>query len=222
MRMMFLMVLAATAAAVMASAPPAAAEYDFAQPRPLEAIVGQAEVWTPDEVGALTGMHDGTDFWLCPDPVILITDGFTRMDGGGYLSQASGEVSEGVWINRTDSIQYAIISPTDDPSEVPPGSVIAIGESLPFGEMHAGLSNQAEGNDGPPCSVTCGNSTFACCNSNGCHCRNSRQNDDDCVAGGKNAIACSLGEQGGGGSGGQPLSPTVTRDDKRPAPPTID
>lgn len=150
-------------------------------------VIGQAEVWTPEEVGAVADLLEAESYWLLREPVIFITEGLTRLDSGDYGATRIGEIEEGVWANRTDEIQLALITPAGDPVEIMPGDVIAVGSSIKWSWEAASQ---------PPlslCKVTCGEGYFACCSeSDGCRCRRLGSDDSDCFAGGEGAVSCEI------------------------------
>jgi len=161
--------------------------YDFENPRAPHELIGQAEVWTPDEVGGVAHKLDAESYWLTPDPVIILTDGMTRIDKTDYGLAHVGEIDEGVWANRTDGVHLVMIDPNGDPVEVFPGDVIAVGDSLPWMEMtRRGL---ATGRSDDGCKVTCRDGYYACCNASSCRCVRSGEGAE-CEAGGEGAVSC--------------------------------
>lgn len=196
MRSLALLILAACVsvapAAAESPAPAPDVEYSFAKARAPEALIGQAKVWTPAELGSVAFLLDADAYWLCPDPVWFLTDGMTRIDGGGYGDVMVGEVAVGVWANQRETSQMVLINPTGEPVTVDPGGVIAIGASLPWREMlERGMVSETT----TTCSVTCRDSYYACCNGNGCTCRRANADGSDCTAGGPGAQTCTQTEK---------------------------
>jgi|GEM_PF-3309927 len=154
-------------------------------PRPIQQLIGQAEVWSTHEIGQVAAFLEAPEYWMTEQPVIFITEGFVRYDHEIGSGVHTGEAKSGVWVNTSDR-PVVVMGSDGQPFPMQPGSVIAIGDSIEWLE-----EPQEANDDGTPCSVTCRDSYFACCNNTGCRCRLQHQDDADCVGGGHGAAECS-------------------------------
>jgi len=195
----YLLVIATSAVAIGAQRPAATipTTHDFDNPRKVGELIGVAERWTPEEVGRLAHFFKAEEYWMVETPVFFLGEGMARMDAkmvpideDGYTTVV-GEVRDGVWVNVTDSNLF-VAGPEGEPFEIPPGFVVAIGDTIPWDEAFAhsiaAPENLNAGETG--CRVTCGDGFYACCNGAGCRCRASSASSRGCSSGGVGSTSC--------------------------------
>ena len=196
--------IAALATAVLVAVSPpsttSSSSYDSDHPREIGELIGVAERWTPDEVGALAHFFKAEEYWMVETPVLFLSDGMVRMDSkmtpigeDGYTT-VTGEIDEGVWVNVTDAHVF-VAGPDGEPFQIAPGYVVAIGDTIPWAEAFQDQIEEAAKNDGLEdrgCRVWCGDGFYACCNGAGCRCRATSKSHQGCSSGGPGATSCEL------------------------------
>jgi len=173
---------AATLASVLAAPPGARAPDDV---RPIHELVGQAEVWTMEEIHRVAKWRDAPEYWIVEEPVYFITEGLVPYDHRSGEGTRTGKIDRGVWLNTSEH-PVVVAGGEMEPFELLPGAMVAVGPSVDWEQ--ADQDAAGEGN----CDVTCRDGFYACCNYSGCRCRSSSSQRDDsmCNAGGRGAAEC--------------------------------
>lgn len=196
---LFVLGLLVSAGAVASSPQIDSVEYDLNTPREVSELIGIASTWTPAEVGELAHFLKVEEYWMVEDPVFFLGEGMARMDAemvpigeDGYTT-VTGKVTDGIWVNVTDS--YLFVAGMDgDPFEIAPGYIVAVGSTIPWKEVfeHSIADPESLNAGERGCRVTCGDGFYACCNGAGCRCRSSSSSSQGCSSGGVGAVSCEL------------------------------
>lgn len=159
--------------------------------RPVPVLLSSAETMSLAEYASVAKQLNVPAYRILDQELHILSKAQTLTLLGDRFSEppTSGTVESGFLMNTSDEIVFVAIGDSLDqgiePYMIHPGELIAVKVIDDY------LT------DGSGCSVSCGESYFACCNAGSCFCySNGNEPAGGCSAGGHGAVSCSYESTG--------------------------